>query len=189
MKFIDKIKSEKIASLMCISGCQTPSCFAKAYTPQFGGASFLCFVPVLLYLLLQLIANKKKKEVSFKKFFGCLLLVLPVYLLIYYGLFWVLGKDLLVDGIRSMSFFLYLSLSATFLVLLFLKTVSRNAFFLPFLLSCMLLSIAWLGPIGTIADILLLLLLFSFKKVSWAFSLIPFLMLCGVLLSSIISYC
>ena len=189
MKFIDKIKSEKIASLMCASMCQTPSCFAKEHTLQFGGASFLCLVPVFLYLLLSLIANKKKTEVSFKMFLGCLLFALPIYLLIYYGLFFVLEKDLLVYGIWGASLLLYLFLLFVFLVLFLFKKVSQKFFLLPFLLTAMLILIAYLGTIGLAVGILLLLLLSSLKKVSWTYSFIAFLMLCGVLLSSIISYC
>lgn len=187
MKIFDKVKNNNITPLMCASMCQTQSCFAYENTKNYGLATFLMIVPIVLFSLMKLIANRKKTEVSFKKFFCFLLLSFPVYLLIYHVFFFIFNTDGL-DIISQVYPFLVLAL---FVFVLFEKLSWRD-FFLTggFLLlnSSLAQSLGFLAMGIAVLLLLVLFILFLLKKVPWAYIFIPFLILCGHLGGIIASY-
>ena len=152
MKIIDRIKNIKMSPLMCASLCETKQCYAYEDTLDYGPLTFFLVMPILVFFLIRVIT---KKKVSFKKFSGFLLLSLPLYLLLFYGLCLVCADFTFTSALAEL--FRY----SRRMMLLILSSILIVSF-----------------------------ILFLFKKVSWPYVVIPFLMLFGIVYSGlVISYC
>ena len=138
MEIIDKMKSEKISSLMCVSMCQTPACFAKEYTLTSGIVCFSIIMPFLTYLLLKLIAQRKKKQVSFMTYFLTLLFSFPLFSLLFFSMslhFYSFSDKLfeVIVNSRKLIFIALLLICVVSFILGGYKKVKWPYFFIPLL--------------------------------------------------------
>jgi len=138
MKIIDKMKSEKISSLMCVTTCRTQACFAKEYTLTSGIVYFSIIMPFLTYLLLKLIAQRKKKQVSFMTYFLTLLFSLLLYSLLFFSMslhFHSFSDKLfeLLLNSRKLIFIALLLICVVSFILGVYKKVKWPYFFIPLL--------------------------------------------------------